>query len=172
VLKSEVPPLNEAVQFAPGTALANSTVLSASDGLLEKEVSKSDVRPLNKPVQETLYPSLDDVKKQIRIFAQHRGTYGNKADFDAFKRLVEAGGLCESTSPTLIGGVNKGGATLELLRVCPNLKVIGFEIQAQELDVAKAKLKNYANVELHNYGWGEFDLSNLTISGQTPNPKP
>jgi FkbM family methyltransferase len=108
---------------------------------------------------------LDDVKKLIDIFVQRQGTYGNMADFSAFKRLAGVGGFCESKFPTLIGGVNEGGATLKLLEGCPNMKVIGFEIQAPEMEVAKLKLTPYPTVKLYNIGWGEREESNLPISG-------
>jgi FkbM family methyltransferase len=108
---------------------------------------------------------LDDVQKQISIFVSRQGSYGNSADFSALVRLTGIGGFCESSLPTLIGGVNEGGATLKILEGCPNLKVIGFEIQAPELEVAKSKLKPYPSVALHNIGWGEREQSNLIISG-------
>ena len=75
------------------------------------------------------------------------------------------GGFCESANPTLIGGVNRGHATLVLLHECPNLKIIGFEIQTDEFAIAKEKLKPYPNVELFNLGWGEAEKSGLVISG-------
>ena len=82
-----------------------------------------------------------------------------------FKRLAGVGGFCESKNPTLIGGVNRGQATLELLRECPNLKVVGFEIQPGEFEIAKEKLTLFPSVKLFNFGWGEGEQSGLVISG-------
>ena len=125
------------------------------------------VQPVSSSITTTDTIDLHDTKKeQIDRYMRRNGDpYGNKADMEAFKRLAEVNGFCESQYPTLVGGVNEGGASLKLLESCPKLKLIGFEIQATEFNVAKSKLMSYASVELHNIGWGEHEQSNLVISG-------
>jgi FkbM family methyltransferase len=154
-----------AAPFLPApTSMHTETI----DNEVAKRIDKllSDVLPLKEPVGDTLYSTtLDDVKKQISTFIQRRESYGNKGDFPAFKRLTGGGVFCDSKFPTLIGGVNQGQMTLEMIQQCPNLKVIGFEIQEDEFKVAKLKLAPYPSVELHNLGWGEREQSNLPISG-------
>ena len=67
--------------------------------------------------------------------------------------------------PFLIGGVNEGQFTENLLLLCPNISVRGFEIQSSVFSSVQRRMEGKANVKLYNVGWGEHSESGLTIGG-------
>lgn len=102
---------------------------------------------------------------QKQYYQTHRNVFNNKADFPAIKHLVERSGLCASNNPILIGGVNEGQFLLQVVQLCPNATIHGFEIQPSIFKTTQAKVQNLTNVHLHNKGWGERSQSGLQIGG-------
>lgn len=143
----------------------NSTLSFHSHPILHPQINIQFDSMMN--IHRTPRVSMLTTSQQILIYAKHKKTarFGNKADFPAIQRLAKHSDLCSSGNPMLIGGVNEGGFTLEILAICPDVDIRGFEIQPSVFARVQLKMKDRSNVRLYNVGWGEESLSGLGIGG-------
>ena len=106
-------------------------------------------------------------KEQVAVYAKNKNgqRFSNKADFHAFQRLVQVTDICSSAPPFLIGGVNEGQYTAEILNMCPEINVRGFEIQKEVFSRVIKRFKAFPGTRFYNLGWGEKLQTGLSIGG-------
>ena len=75
-------------------------------------------------------------------------------------------GYNNKDSVILIGGVNNGQSTLNVIKENPSITIHGFEIQPEQFKTAVHNVRNYDSVHIHNLGWDEKPRKNVHIGGK------
>jgi FkbM family methyltransferase len=105
----------------------------------------------------------DVVLNSIDFYKDNADAFGNKNDFPVAKYLVDV--MCQESPIIFVCGLNEGQSTTEILQACPSAVIHGFEIQAQQIDVAKNTFAGKSNVILHHAGLSDKG-GKLAISGE------
>lgn len=94
--------------------------------------------------------SLDEVLDAVRFYQDNGEHFGNKEDFDFLSSLFKS--FCNDNPTILVCGTNEGQSIEQIVAVCPQTSIHGFEIQGDVYSRATDTFKDNPNIKIHHNG--------------------